>query len=168
MNIFKNKFERKANKYLNPKQKGIITRLSHFRLKKQSRGHLYWLLHIKPKLRQFWHFFSFLDRMPKSALFVVLFVFVFLVLMVNQHIMRQVWMNTIVEIFPDLTTSGVDAEGKVQLSPIDAIFTPSVARVQGLFWLFFWVMLGIIYGQIARGYVPRKPQTLPNVRRIRG
>ena len=120
------------------------------------------------KIMAFLRLFGILDRLPKSALFVLLMIFIFAILMVNQHIVKEFWMNTVIEAFPDLTQAGIDAEGKVQLSPIDAVFTPSVARTQGLYWVFFWVMMGIIYGQIARGYVPRKPQTLPNVRRIRG
>ncbi len=163
-----NKFKKKAIKYLNLQKEGRLKGIfKRFKPRKTTKQSLYWHLYLKPKLMAFLRLFGVLDRLPKSALFVLLMVFIFVVLTVNQHIVKEFWMNTIVEAFPDLTTAGVDAEGKVQLSPIDAIFTPSVARIQGYMWVFFWVIMGISYGQIARGYIPRKPQTLPNITRFR-
>ena len=163
------KFKKKAIKYLNLQKEGHLKGIfKRFKPRKITKEQLLWQLYIKPKLMAFLRLFGVLDRLPKSALFTLLIIFIFTSLMVNQHIVKEYWMNTVVEAFPDLTQAGVDAEGKVQLSPIDAIFTPSVARIQGYMWIFFWVNLGIIYGQIARGYIPRKCQTLPNIQRIRG
>ena len=162
-------FKKKAIKYLNLQKEGALRGiLKRFKPRKTTREGLLWQLYLKPKIMAFLRLFSVLDRMPNSALFALLMVFLFAVLMVNQHIVKEYWMNTVIQAFPDLTAAGVDAEGKVQLSPIDAIFTPSVARIQGYVWIFFWIVMGLMYGQIAKGYVPRKPQTLPHVQRIRG
>lgn len=162
------KFQKKAIKYLNLQEKGHLKGIfRQFKPRKTTKEGLLWKLYLKPKIMAFLRLFTVLDRLPKSALFVLLAIFIFSILMVNQYVVKDFWMNTIIDVFPDLTTAGADAEGKLQLSPIDAIFTPSVARMQGLFWIMFWVMFAVIYGQIARGYIPRKAQTMPNVRRLR-
>ena len=163
------KFEKKAGQFISQEpKKGFLKRtLSKLKVKRNSGSHLYYLLHIKPKIRKFLSLFTFLERAPKGVLFVLALLFMGSVLVVNQHFMRQYWFNTVVEQYPDLTKSGTDEEGKMTLSPIDKIFTPITASNQA-FWLIVLVItLNLMLGEVWLGWNVRKPQTLPSVKRGR-
>jgi|SRR3990167_10853440 len=156
-------FEKHAIRHLQDvNESKIMAFLSHLKPKKHSNSHLYYLLHIKPKIIKFFGVFTFLERAPKSALFFLALLFIFSLLIANQHFLRQYWFNTVVEQYPDLTKASIE-DGKLQLSPIDKVFTPITATSQA-FWLILAVItLNIILGDIWQGYNVRKPQTLPMV-----
>lgn len=145
---------RKLNKWIKePKQRPE---------KKERRSRLrYFMLYtVRPRWVRFAENMRFINRIPRPVMVVLMMLFFFVVFAFNNNIMSERWKNDVISAYPELVTTTIDADGNVQLSPVDRLFVEIVRTYQSLFFVSLFVLLNMIWGDILSSYAPRKPQSI--------
>lgn len=120
----------------------------------------WWAWSVKPKLQITLMYLKAIERLPFSILFTIYLLFVFVCVALFSQIIYQKWVGDIVNTYPEAVQGSVDPEtGRVQLSPLDAIFVPIQAKNQAWYFLMFHVILGMFLTDVWGFYNPRKPQS---------